>query len=193
METKLKLDEPAACIVCLNCLNNGRALGKWATIEQIAEETTAEQISYIGQGETATYPSGANYIGCKTCGGDEWELIDYEYLPHSSRNLKALYENAEQISELHNNNELAPIILLASWLDVGGYMSINELVAYNEANYIGEYNTPKDFAEYMADALAIFDGTENEIVANCFDYEQYYYGWLQHDYTEEQGHYWRNA
>ena len=193
METKLKLDEPAACIVCLSCLNNGRALGKWATIEKIAEEVNAEQITYIGQGETATYASGTNYIGCKVCGGDEWELIDYEYLPHSTRTLKAIYENAEKITELHNSNELAPIILLASWLDVGGYMSIDELVTYNEANYIGEYNTPKDFAEHMADALAVFDGTENEVVANCFDYEQFYYGWLQHDYTEEQGHYWRNA
>ena len=193
METKLKLDEPAACIVCLSCLNNGRALGKWATIEKIAEEVNAEQITYIGQGETATYPSGTNYIGCKVCGGDEWELIDYEYLPHSARTLKAIYENAEQITELHNSNELAPIIILASWLDVGGYMTIDELVTYNEQNYIGEYNTPKDFAEHMADALAIFDGTENEVVANCFDYEQFYYGWLQHDYTQEQGHYWRNA
>jgi len=192
METKLKLDEPAACIVCLSCLNNGRALGKWATIEQIAEEVTAEQISYIGQGAWLTI-NGTSYIACKRCGGDEWELVDYEYLPHSSRNLKALYENAEQISELHNSNELAPIILLASWLDVGGHMSIEELIAYHETNYLGEYNTQKDFAEYMADALAVFDGTENEIVANCFDYDQFYNGWLQYDYTEEQGHYWRSA
>jgi hypothetical protein len=188
----MKTDTPAACIVCLSCLNNGRALGKWATIEQIAEEVTAEQITYIGQGETATYPSGSNYTACKVCGADEWELADHEHLPHSTRNLKALYENAEQISELHNSNELEQIIILGEWLDVGGHMSIEELIAYHEANYHGEYNTPKDFAEHMADALAVFDGTENEIVANCFDYEQYYYGWLQHDYTEEQGHYWGN-
>lgn len=193
METKLKLDEPAACIVCLSCLNNGRALGKWATIEKIAEEVNAEQITYIGQGETATYPSGANYIGCKVCGGDEWELIDYEFLPHNTRTLKAIYENAEKITELHNSNELAPIILLASWLDVGGYMSIDELVTYNEQNYLGEYDTHRLFAEEMVHTLGVFDGTENEVVINCFDYEQFYYGWLQHDYTEEQGHYWRNA
>ena len=186
----MKTDTPAACIVCLNCLNNGRSFGKWTTIEQIAEEMTADQITYNGQGEPATYHSGANYIACKKCGGDEWELADHEHLPHSTRTLKAIYDNAEELLLLHNNDQLEQIIILASWLDVGGYMSIDELVTYHEANYLGEYNTPKDFAEYMADALGVFDGIENEIVQNCFDYEQYYYGWLQHDYTEEQGHYW---
>lgn len=188
---KTTTNTPAACIVCLNCLNNGRALGKWATIEQIAEEVNADQITYAEQGEPAIYQSGSAYIACKRCGGDEWELIDHEHLPHSTRTLKTIYDNAEELLLLHNNNQLEEIAILASWLDVGGYMTIDELVNYHETNYIGEYNTPKDFAEYMADALGVVDET-NEIMAACFDYEQYYYGWLQHDYTEEQGHYWGN-
>ena len=186
----MKTDTPAACIVCLNCLNNGRVLGKWVSIEQIAEEINSDQITYGGQGELATYPNTeTTFTRCRTCGGDEWELADHEHLPHSTRTVKAIYENAEQLTELYNTNQIFEILILSSWLDVGGHMSIDELVNYHEANYIGEYNTPKDFAEYMADALGIIDET-NEIMAACFDYEQYYYGWLQHDYNEEQGHYW---
>ena len=190
MKTAIKQDDPAACIVCLNCLNNGRALGKWLTIEQILKETNNDHITYGGQGEPATYPNTETaFTRCRTCGGDEWELADHEHLPHNTRTLKAIYDNAEELLNLHNNDQLEQIIILASWLDVGGYMSIDELVAYHEANYMGEYNTPKDFAEYMADALGLID-ENNEIMAACFDYEQYYYGWLQHDYNEEQGHYW---
>lgn len=190
MNTTIKQDEPAACIVCLNCLNNGRALGKWLTIKQIAEETNNYQITYGGQGEPATYPNTEiPFTRCRSCGGDEWELVDHEYLLHNSRTVKKVYENAEDLIFLHDNDTLEPIRILSEWLDVGGYMSIDELVTYHEQNYCGEYNTNKDFAEYMADALGIIDET-NEIMSNCFDYEQYYYGWLKHDYTEEQGHYW---
>ena len=72
-------NEPAGCIVCLNCLNNGRALGKWITAKQAAAEVEAGIITYAEQGEPATYPNtGTTFTRCRKCGGDEWQLVDHE-------------------------------------------------------------------------------------------------------------------
>jgi hypothetical protein len=58
--SQIKQDAPSACIVCLNGLNNGRALGKWITAEQAAAEIDAELITYAGQAE----PAGLRESSC---------------------------------------------------------------------------------------------------------------------------------
>ncbi len=188
-----RTDEPAACIVCLSCLNNGRALGKWITAAEAAAEIEDETAHpYAGQGEPATYPnSETTFTRCRKCGGDEWEIADYEYIPRSCRTVAAFYENAEQLAELHNAGELDLIAELASILDSGGYMSLDELITYHETHYHGEHDDDKafgeDYAEQVGDTAAV-----PEHMRHYIDWE-WYAKELLYDYFTSNGHYWRSA
>ena len=191
--TRGRNDEPAACIVCLSCLNNGRALGKWITASEAAAEIENEtDHPYAGQGEPATYPNTeTTFTRCRKCGGDEWEMVDHEYIPHSCRNARTFYENAAQLAELHNAGQLEIIATLAGCIDVGGYMSLDELVTYHETYYNGEHNTDTDFAQEYADGTGAFDEIP-EHLRHLIDMEQYAHE-LMHNYFSENGHYWYSA
>ena len=188
----IKQDEPAACIVCLSCLNNGRVLGKWISAHDAAAELADEtQYPYAGQGEPATYPNTETaYVRCRKCGGDEWELADHEYTPHSCRSVKNFYENAAQLAELHENKELDQLNSLASWLDIGGYMTLDELIAYNENYYYGAYGSDSEFADNYIDGIGELD-TIPEHLQRHFDMDSYTRE-LMDSYTEQNGHYWRS-
>jgi hypothetical protein len=70
-------------------------------------------------------------------------MVDHEHTPHSCRNARTFYENAAQLAELHENDQLEIITTLAGCIDVGGYMSLDELVTYHETYYYGEHDTEK--------------------------------------------------
>ena len=190
---RIKQDEPAACIVCLSCLNNGRVLGKWITAAEAAAEIEDETAHpYAGQGEPATYPnSETTFTRCRKCGGDEWEIADYEHMPRSCRTVAAFYENAEQLAELHNAGELDLIAELASILDSGGQMSLDELIAYHADNYAGEHDTEKAFGEDYADNCGDTDAVP-EHMRPYIDWE-WYAKELCYDFMSSNGHYWRSA
>ena len=149
--SQIKQDAPSACIVCLNCLNNGRALGIWITAEQAAAEIDALIVTYAGQGELAFYPNTETpFTRCRKCGGDEWEIADFEYVPRSCSTVKSFYENAEQLDDLYNAGELDTIHELATILDSGGLMSLDELASYHADNYAGKYDNDTEFGEDYA-------------------------------------------
>jgi antirestriction protein len=191
--SRIKQDEPAACIVCLSCLNNGRVLGKWITAAEAAAEIEDETAyPYAGQGEPATYPNTeTTFTRCRKCGGDEWEMVDHEHTPHSCRNARTFYENAAQLAELHENDQLEIITTLAGCIDVGGYMSLDELVTYHETYYYGEHNTATDFAQDYADNTGDLDAIP-EHLRHLIDMEQYAHE-LMYNYFSENGHYWWSA
>ena len=189
----IKQDEPAACIVCLSCLNNGRVLGKWISAHDAAAELADEtQHPYAGQGEPATYPNTETaFIRCRKCGGDEWELADYEYIPRSCSTVKSFYENAEQLDYLYNAGELDTIHELATILDTGGVMSLDELANYHENNYAGKYDNERDFAQEYAESV----GDENAVPEHMRPYIdwEHYARELMYDYWQSNGHYWRSV
>ena len=190
--SQIKQDAPSACIVCLNCLNNGRALGIWITAEQAAAEIDAELITYAGQAEPATYPNSETpFSRCRKCGGDEWELADYEHTPRSCGSVKTFYENAELLNELHQTGGLELLNDLASCIDTGGYMTVEELFAYHENNYAGEFASDKEFAEDYADSVGDTDSVP-EHMRNYIDYD-YYAKELLYNYINSGGHYWRSV
>ena len=186
-------DEPAACIVCLSCLNNGRVLGKWITAAEAAAEIENETaFPYAGQGEPATYPNTeTTFTRCRKCGGDEWEIADYEHTPRSCSTVAAFYENAEQLAELHNAGQLDLIHELASVLDCGGQMSLDELITYHETYYHGEHNTEKAFGEDYAEQVGDIDAVP-EHMRPYIDWE-WYAKELSYDFMSSNGHYWRSA
>ena len=184
--------EPSACIVCLNCLNNGRALGKWITAEQAAAEIDAELITYADQAKPATYPNTETpFTRCRKCGGDEWELADTEYTPRSCGTVLSFYDNAEQLNELHQTGELDLLNDLARCIDTGGYMTLDELTAYHADNYAGEFANDKEFAEDYADKVGDTDSVP-EHMRNYIDYD-YYAKELMYNYWQSGGHYWRSV
>jgi antirestriction protein len=184
-------NEPAGCIVCLNCLNNGRALGKWITAKQAAAEIDAGRITYAEQGEPATYPNTeTTFTRCRKCGGDEWEMVDHENTTARYLNACTFYENAEQLNELSENGRLERLYSLASWLDCGGYMTLDELQKYDEDYFYGEYSTNTAFAEEYAESTGDLDAIP-EHLQHLIDMDQYARD-LMHSYHEQDGYYWRS-
>jgi len=189
----IKQDEPAACIVCLSCLNNGRVLGKWISAHDAAAELDDEtQYPYAGQGEPATYPNTETaYIRCRKCGGDEWEMADFEYVPRSCSTVKSFYENAEQLDDLYNAGELDTIHELATLLDSAGVMSLDELASYHADNYAGKYDNETEFGEDYAAQTGDLDAIP-EHLRHYIDWD-YYAKELMYGYMSSGGHFWRSV
>lgn len=190
--SQIKQDAPSACIVCLNCLNNGRALGIWITAEQAAAEIDAELITYGGQAEPATYPNTENaFTRCRKCGGDEWELADYEHTPRTCGTVLSFYENAEQLNDLYDNDDLDLINDLAACIDTGGQMTLDELIRYHENNYVGKHDNEREFAQEYAENV----GDENAVPEHMRPYIdwEHYARELMYDYWQSGGHYWRSV
>ena len=186
--TTTALDEPAIWLGCLSCYNNGRLNGKWITAEQAAEPEAAETLNGL-----ATLETVGSYIArrCVKCFGDEFDVMDYQLIPKSCANAKAFYDNAEQLAELHNDDKLALIVILAGALDPAGLMSLDELAEYHENFYYGEHDTDTAFAEHYADEVGD-TASVPEHMRNYIDYE-YYARELLYDFMSEAGHYWRNS
>lgn len=181
------LEGPSACVVCLSCLNNGRALGVWVSIDKAAEETAADEITYNGQGSAAQYPNGGTYTACNRCGGDEWDLVDHEYLPPSMRTVRAFYESAGTLAEYE---DIDALLAFASWFDVGGYLPIDELITEHEDRYQSQYSSFEGFAEQYADSVGDLAAIP-EHLQHYIDWEAYARD-LSHDFYYESGHVWRS-
>jgi antirestriction protein len=199
MSVSTTTGEPRACVVCLSCLNEGRALGVWLHIEDAAVEADASigcyceggdpctHITYGGQGEAAKYPSGALYVACKRCGGDEWEMADWEYLPPSLRTVRGFYELAQEWAALDDPEAL---YIFAKWYDPAGKLSVSELVTAHEDRYCGEWDSFRDYAEQYAEDTGDLAAMP-EHLARYIDWDAYARD-LEHDYYYDGGHVWRS-
>lgn len=177
---------PCVCVSCMACHNEGRGLGKWITAEVAAAEVEAEAITYGGQGEARTYGSGAAFVGCKRCGGDEWEAVDYENVPHGFRGVRDFYDNAAQLADVE---DVELLTTFAAWFNVGCYITdVAELVAEHESRYRGEWSSMKTYAEDYAESTGMLAGLPNEL-ERYFDFDV-----LAHDLEMEHyidgGHVW---
>ena len=190
METKqiTAIDEPAIWLGCLSCYNNGRLNGKWITAEQATEPEAAETLNGLAElVEVNDYTASR----CRKCYGDEFEVMDYQLIPKSCANAKEFYDNAEQLNELHNTDQLILITMLAENIDTGGYMDLDELIRYHSDNYAGEHDSAKEFGEDYAEQTGDYDAVP-EHMRNYIDWEHYATE-LLYDYWESLGHYWRSV
>lgn len=168
------------------CHNEGRGLGKWITAEQVAAEVDAEAITYGGQGEAMTYGSGATYVGCKRCGGDEWELVDVENTPHGFRDLREFYTNAAELAEVEDLDTLG---IFAAWYNTGGYITdLAELIAEHESRYRGEWSSMRAYAEDYAEATGMLQGLPDHL-ERYFDFDVLAHD-LDMDHYFDGGHVW---
>lgn len=184
MDTTTRTGDARACVVCLSCLNAGRALGVWISAEDAAAEI-GDAITYGGQGEDATYPGGAAYVACKRCGGDEWYLADYEYLVPSMRTVRGFYESAEEWAEIE---DAEIVYLFATWYDAGGALTVAELIDAHQDRYRGHWETFRDYAEQYAEDTGDLAAMP-EHLARYIDWDAYARD-LAYDYYEEDGHIW---
>jgi antirestriction protein len=180
-ETQTKQDEPAAWIGCLSCYNNGTLRGKWITARQAADEADS--------GEPISYGNQAADSRCVKCGGDEFEIMDGELLPRTCSTLREFYENAEELATLHDDGKLEQINALASNLISE---TLEDLIAYDDDNYGGQWSTWQEFADNYADEFLTHEMPEH--LAPYFDYEKYARD-LAHSYyyDEATGHVWYQA
>ena len=177
---------PSVCVSCMACHNEGRGLGKWITAEVAAREVDAELITYGGQGEAMTYGSGAAFVGCKRCGGDEWEAVDVEHVPYGFRDLRAFYDNAQALWECEN---LDLIDMFAAWFNVGAYTTdLAELISEHEDRYRGEWSSMRAYAEDYAEATGLLAGLPGEM-ERYFDFDVLAHD-LDMDHYFEGGHLW---
>ena len=183
-------DQPAAWVGCLSCYNNGQLRGHWITAQQAADEITADNITYGNQAETVTT---GNYTTqrCRKCGGDEFDVFDTQHTPASCRSVREFYENAEQLAELHDADDLTRLIALADWL--GNTTSLEDLKTYDDENYAGQWDSFQDYAENYADDVGLLADMP-ETLHHYFDYEAFARD-LAHDYYHDDttGHTWRSC
>ena len=188
---------PAAWIGCLSCYNNGHLRGKWITAQQAADEMNsapniveADKITYGGQAYEMKLAGGVQVTACRKCGGDEFDVFDTEHLP-TKMTAAEFYRNAETLAALDDAGDLERITTLASWL--GGSMTLDDLITYDETNYVGQWGTFQDYAEQYLDDVGDL-ATIPEHLAYYFDYASYARD-LAHDYYHDDttGHTWRSC
>jgi antirestriction protein len=171
------------------CHNEGRGLGKWISAEQVVAEVDAEAITYGGQGEAMTYGSGAAFVGCKICGGDEWEAVDVENTPHGFRDLREFYANAAELMGLVDFVDIDAFAIFAAWYNAGGHITdLEELIAEHQDRYYGEWRSMRDYAEEYAEGSGMLAGLPDHL-SRYFDFDAFASD-LEHDLYYEGGHIW---
>ena len=105
--------------------------------------------------------------------------------------MREFYENAEQLAELHDADDLTRLIALADWL--GNTTSLEDLKTYDDDNYAGQWDSFQDYAENYADDVGLLAGM-GETLRHYFDYEAFSRD-LAHDYYHDDttGHTWRSC
>lgn len=179
---------PAAWIGCLACYNNGELRGKWITAQQAAEEML-EGVTYGGQAYKMKLAGGVEMTACRKCGGDEFDVFDSQHLPHKMTAAE-FYKHAETLAELDDTGDLERITALAGFL---GMEKLDELIAYDAENYVGQHDTFQDYAEQYLDDVGDLAKLP-EHLAYYFDYEKYARD-LAHSYLYDDatGHTWASV
>ncbi len=185
------LDEPAIWVGCLSCYNNGRLNGKWITAERAANEREPGSLETLGG--LATVETVGDYTArrCVVCFGDEFDVMDHQLIPKSCANIADFYENAEHLFNLHHTGTgLEHILILASVLDPGGTMSLDELSHYHDENYIG--------------AISLNEFIDAEIEDGCWEHGSLPDHYIDREaiardyrangtFIEEDGYLWRSC
>ena len=152
-----------AYIECLGCRNEGIMHGRWLSLEQIEEETDLISDSeatppgnsiYGGIATMEPYPNGGRLAPrCTKCFGDEFEVSDSEGIPAaSSISIRDLYENAELLRSLEEDDYLCERISAVCANFHYPLSSLEEAIAYDEEHYRGHHDSVGDFAfSYLED------------------------------------------
>lgn len=180
---------PAAWIGCLSCYNSGQLRGKWITAQQAAEEQNETRVpTYGGTAGWHIDATGREHSRCIYCGGDEFDVFDTEHLP-TKMTAAEFYKHAETLTELDDAGDLERITALADWLSG----DLDTLIAYDQDNYVGQWDTFQDYAESYADDVALLADTP-EWIARYFDMAAFARD-LEHDYYHDDttGHTWQSV
>jgi len=190
-----------AYIECLGCRNNGIMHGAWVSLERIEEET-----DYLSDSETTPpgnsiyggialmepYPNGGRLAPrCTRCFGDEFEVTDSEGIPAaSSITIRDLYENAELLRSLEEDDHLCQRITAVcsnfhyplSWLE--------DAISYDEEHYRGSYSSVSDFAISYLEETTLRELHEETLLRrpllNWLDGDEDWRYSLQHDFWYEE-------
>lgn len=176
---------PRVWVGCLACYNAGRLRGKWITAERMAEEIDAERVTFLGLGE----PSDRGTL-CVVCGGDEWDVMDSEDVPRVCDGLRGFMDHASDLVQM-DDGTLERVHVLA--VALGGDMSLDDLLAYDQDNYQGQWDRFRDFAEHYAEEVGDVDAMP-EHLRDYLDYDAYART-LEYDYFHDDatGHIWRSV
>lgn len=183
MDTTIGL-EPRVWVGCLCCYNGGRLRGVWITAAEMVDELVADAVTFKGLGV-----SSDRGTLCAVCGGEEWDIMDYENVPRDNRTVRGFMDNADALASI-DEDLLGRLLVLEGWL---GGESFNGLFQYDEDNYCGQWDTFKEYAENYAEEVGDWDAMP-ERLRDYFDIERYARD-LAYDYyfDEATGHVWRSA
>jgi len=189
-----------AYIECLGCRNNGRMHGSWVSLERIEEET-----DYLSESETTPpgnsiyggiatmepYPNGGRLAPhCTRCFGDEFEVSDSEGIPAaSSLTIRDLYENAERLRSLEEDEALCERITAVCANFHYPLSSLQEAIEYDDEHYRGWYSSLGDFASSYLEETALPDLREQTLLGrpllDWLDADEVWRYSLQHDHWYE--------
>ncbi len=112
----------------------------------------------------------------------EIEVTDWDTIPSDYQSIDEAFKWAQYVEDAGSHGDSPEIILAALYCGIDA--------SDIEEAYQGEHSSDEDFAREMADQLGAVD--ENaQWPMNCIDWE-YAAKELMYDYSESNGHYFRN-
>lgn len=177
---------PAVWVGCLGCYNSGLLNGSWVDAINAGDINNSVEVA---PGNPMIYGDACQV--CVRCGSDEFWVFDTDNMPEakemSPHQAQRIAEALEILEEGSIDKEAYQAYASLMCLEL---TDIEEWKSDAEENYIGEFNSYEELAEYFIDNyLSGFEFPDN--IRPYFDYEAYGRD-IGYDLMNEGGHYWYN-
>lgn len=169
-----KNENPQVCVACLACYNMGSHNNKWMDADDLQERWDYAE-------EHDRQDRAGNFNQCPKPFHDEWAIHDYDGVPFLGENpdtpylikvMRCIEEHGEPFYEWFN-------------LDPHNKSHHDDLSEAFEEAYCGEWESPKDFAEQMAEDWALLPSADAKNPNPLFRFVNFEWWWesdLRHDY-----------
>lgn len=176
--------EPKVYVACLGCYNEGRHHGRWINADELEERWDDMQI----HGNPAPrYPEQSYPMTkCKRLHHEEWAIHDYDGVPNLGEHPDTPYliKVMRAIEWQHQQGDGEAFL---EWfnLDPHNKSHHDDLSEAFEEAYCGEWDSPKDFAEQMAEDCGYLPSADAKNPNPLFRFVDFDWWWqsdLRHNY-----------
>ena len=164
--------KPRIYVACLAAYNAGQLHGGWINCDVSAEE--------IGKAvkEILQYSPQAKYQACV-----EWAIHDCEGFGGITLSESESFETVAELAEAISKEGEA----FATFYDCNTYDSVEDALEKFSENYLGEFETEKDFAEEQLNENGTIEAVkEAGLAAYYIDFEAVARDWFCGDYWSSQ-------
>jgi len=175
-------EEEKVYVACLACYNEGRHHGRWINADEL--ETQWEHGDLNDDG---SYPM----TKCKRLHHEEWAIHDYDGVPNLGEHpdmpylikvMRCIEEHKKPFLEWFN-------------LDPHNKSHHDDLSEAFQEAYVGKWDSPKAFAEQMAEDWGYLPGDYGGYAVNPLfrfvDFERWWKSDLRHSFDFSNGHVFR--